>query len=85
MQDTVNTVVGILSQMQEDSSVPKNIRDRIRLTISILTDCDSENDIKCDRSLQALDDIASDPGIPVYVRTQIWNILSILEAKRPEP
>ncbi|MBS3108413.1 UPF0147 family protein [Candidatus Woesearchaeota archaeon] len=85
MQNTVNTVdtiVGMLSQIQEDFSVPKSIRDKIKSTISILADSGADATIKCDRSLQELDDIASDPAIPVYIRTQIWNILSILESDK---
>jgi len=30
--------------------------------------------------LQELDDISSDPNMPSYVRTQIWNVVSQLES-----
>lgn len=79
-QNSFDDIVAMLSQMEEDFSVPKNLRSKIKTTISLLNDCDIGLDIKCDRSLQELDDIANDPSIPVYVRTQIWNILSILES-----
>ncbi|MBS3095056.1 UPF0147 family protein [Candidatus Woesearchaeota archaeon] len=75
-------VVELLAQMGDDMAVPKNIRFRIKSTISILNDCGVEEQIKCDRSLQELDEIANDPGVPVYVRTQIWNVLSMLETTK---
>ena len=80
MQNTADTVLNMLSQMQQDFSLPKNVREKIRSTILILSDNCADHAIRCDRSLQHLDDIASDPAIPVYVRTQIWNMLSILES-----
>ena len=81
-QDSVNNIVAMLSQIEEDDSVPKNIRSKIKLTRTRLMDNAIETEIKCDRSIQELDDIAKDPAMPGYVRPQIWNILSILESNR---
>lgn len=81
-ENAFNNIVIMLSQIEEDSSVPKNIRGKIKSMILMLNDKCIEHEIKCDKSLQGLDDIANDPGMPVYIRTQIWNILSVLESGR---
>jgi uncharacterized protein (UPF0147 family) len=31
-----------------------------------------------------LDEITNDPNMPMYARTKIWNVVSLLEEKRRE-
>ncbi len=71
--------VNLLIQIEEDMTVPKNIRTKIREAISILNS-DDEEAIKLDRSLQHLDGLTDDPSVPSYTRAQILNIVSLLES-----
>lgn len=71
-----------LSMIEEDTSVPKNVRIKIKNAVNILSDDQEGNaDIKIDRSLQELGDVAEDPNIPQHTRMQIWSVLSMLESK----
>lgn len=71
--------VNLLIQIEEDLTVPKNIRNKIREAISILNG-EEEEAIRLDRSLQHLDGMTDDPNVPSYTRAQILNIVSILES-----
>jgi len=71
-------VVEALNELNDDSAVPKNIKIKIG-QISELLSSDSENSIKVNKVLQMLDEIAEDPNLESYTRTQIWNIASLLE------
>jgi len=75
----INEVVDLLVQIEEDPTVSKNIRTKIREAISILNGVEEEP-IKLDKSLQHLDGLADDPNVPSYTRTQILNIVSLLES-----
>jgi len=69
----------IMEQILDDRTVPKNIRDCILKSRDILGKGDEIN-IKVNTIIQLLDEITSDPNLPIYTRTQIWNIVSLLES-----
>ena len=58
----------------------KNIRIKIKSTISILQQDNCDINIKIDRSLQELSEVADDPNISSYTRMQIWSVVSQLES-----
>ena len=79
-QETVDSVIESLSQIQQDVSVPKNVRSKMENAIKALQDEAQNIKVKVDKSLQELECLDEDPNIPVYTRTQIWNIVSLLES-----
>lgn len=77
----VDTVVNILSEIQSDVTVPRNVRTKIEDIINTLKE-DTELSIKINKVLNGLDEIANDFNLQPYTRTQIWNIMSTLEKLR---
>jgi len=76
----VKDSVEILALIEQDNSVPKNVRERIKNSIVALEEKNIDVAIKINRSLQELDEISEDPNVPTYTRTQIWNVVSLLES-----
>lgn len=76
--DSTMEIIEFLAEFQEDSTVPKNVKAKIQKVAKILEGTDDIS-IKVDRALLELDDIQNDTNIQSYVRTQIWNIVSMLE------
>ena len=74
----VDVVVASLSEMQEDATVPRNVRTQIQSIIGALKAGD-ELSTKINKALNELDQIASDVNLQSYTRTQIWNLMSVLE------
>jgi len=72
-------VLEALSELQEDDSVPKNVRTRLVNACTALKCQERAISIRVDESIQELDEITDDTNIPVYTRTQIWDIVSKLE------
>lgn len=81
MADEIREIITILSQIEQDYTVPRNVRLKISSAISALSEKDKSVAVKINKSLQELDDIVNDPNIPIYTRTQIWSIISTLEIK----
>ncbi len=77
-KDNVNGIVSALTELEQDATVPKNIKDKVQKTIEALQG-NGDLSINIDKALQALDEIADDINIQPYTRTQIWNIVSMLE------
>jgi len=80
-QEALNEVFENLSLIEEDSAVPKNVREKIKSTKDILLNEEDNIDLKIDKSLSELSEVAEDPNLPAYVRMQIWSIVSQLESR----
>ena len=74
----LDNVVNSLSEVQEDATVPRNVRTQIQAILNTLKE-DTELVIKVNKALNELDEIANDVNLQSYTRTQIWNIMSMLE------
>ena len=79
MDETVLSLVEALAQIEQDSSVPKNVRLKLQNAMAALQDGDLDIKLKANKAIQELDDISEDPNIPSFVRPQIWNVVSMLE------
>lgn len=71
-------IIQALTNLKNDEGVPKNVRSKIDMIISDLRD-DSELSLKVGKSLHNLDEISEDLNLPPFIRTQIWNVSSMLE------
>ena len=74
----VDVVITSLNEIQEDATVPRNVRTKIESIIKALKE-EVELSIKINKALNELDELASDVNLQSYTRTQIWNIMSVLE------
>lgn len=81
----IEPIVKLLSEILEDRTVPRNIRAAAEEAKKELTE-NTENgwDIRLSSAISVLDEIINDPNMPMYTRTQIWNIVSMLEAVKRE-
>lgn len=71
-------IIQALTMLKNDDGVPKNVRSKIDTIISNLQD-DGDLSEKVGRSLHNLDEISEDLNLPPFIRTQIWNVSSMLE------
>ena len=76
--DQVNEIIEVLKTLTEEETIPKNVKTKVENTIKILKE-DGEMSLKINKALHELDDIGDDSNMQPYIRTQIWNIVSLLE------
>ena len=74
----MDEIVEALNSLSDDPSVPKNVKSAIMRIIVILKD-KVDDSIKVNKALHELDEVNNDPNLQPYTRTQIWNIVSMLE------
>ncbi len=79
MDDRVLDLIECLTQIEEDVSLPRNIKEKIRKAIDALGG-DKELKIRANKALRELDDVSDSSNLPSYVRPQIWNVVSMLES-----
>jgi uncharacterized protein len=74
----INQAINELQELQEDSSVPKNVRNKINSIITSLQQ-QAETTTKISRALQDLEEISEDNNMQSYTRMQLFNVVSLLE------
>jgi uncharacterized protein (UPF0147 family) len=74
----IEGVVEVLTELGEDGGVPRNVQERLGETIKVLKE-KTELKIRVNKALHELDEVADDPNLQQYTRTQIWNIVRVLE------
>ena len=77
----LSPVLALLDQIINDRTVPKNIRKAAEDSKSILNSSQAEQ-VRISTAIHILDEIINDPNMPLYTRTQIWNVVSMLEQAR---
>jgi uncharacterized protein len=78
--DQVKQIIESLSELKDDVTIPRNVREKLGNAIAALSHEDEEVSIRVDKALQEIDDVANDTNTQSYTRTQIWNIVSLLES-----
>jgi uncharacterized protein (UPF0147 family) len=71
----------MLEQIINDRTVPKNIRKAAEDSKTTLNSKGSL-ELRVSTAISILDEIINDPNMPIHTRTQIWNIVSMLERLR---
>lgn len=74
----LGSLIQSLSEINEDITVPRNVRNQIQNIINTLKE-DVILSIKVNKVLNQLDELANDVNLQPYTRTQIWNVMSALE------
>ncbi len=73
-------VINLIQQIANDRTVPRNIRAKCDESIEILRNEKEDVAVRVNTVISNMDEVSNDPNIPMYTRTQIWNIVSILES-----
>jgi uncharacterized protein len=73
-------IVESLSQLADDTSVPRNVRRGAQSAKDELAKARVALDVRIASAVYVLDDLANDPNLPTHGRTAIWSIISSLES-----
>ena len=79
----IETVIEIMGEIEEDTSIPRNIRKTVAGAKKRL-ETNEDTTVKIGAVVYALEEITEDINIPAHARTQIWTILSALESMKSE-
>ncbi len=79
VEDKIEAIIKLLDEINADRTVPKNIRRMVEEAKENLKNTENDMDVRINAAISILDEISNDPNIPIYTRTQVWNIVSMLE------
>jgi uncharacterized protein (UPF0147 family) len=78
----LDQAMGILTRVAEDNTTPRNIRRTAKQASDMLLDESLSLAARAANAIDVLDQISQDPNMPMYTRTRIWNVISVLEGIR---
>lgn len=73
----IEEILFTLNELKEDSTVSKNIKEKIEKIIVFLQE---DVNLGVDKAIHEIEEIMENNNIPSYTRTQIWNVVSLLES-----
>lgn len=79
-ENTINTCIQMLQHILEDNTIPRNIRRVADETRSVLMDESKTIGLRAATAISMIDEVSSDPNMPVHARTRIWELVSQLES-----
>ncbi len=77
--ENLQDALEILSELKEDTTLPKNVRTSIETIIKVLKEEEKELSLRIDRAMQELEEISSDINLDQFARGQILAVVSLLE------
>jgi len=81
-KQAMESALQTLNQLATSHSTPKNFKKTISdLIIELETEEDSLS-VRAANAISNLDDITQDPNVPSFVRTTLWQAVSVLESIR---
>ncbi|MCI4321967.1 MAG: UPF0147 family protein [Thermoplasmata archaeon] len=80
MSLAIAQTVATLTELADDSSVPRNVRRGAQSAREALGKPQVALDVRVASAVYVLDDLANDPNLPTHGRTAIWSIISQLES-----
>ncbi len=80
----LGAVIQRIEDLKDGRSVPSNVEDMLERTVTALEDDDEELSVRLNTAASILDEVSSDPNLPQHIRTEVWNVASMLESVESE-
>ena len=79
VEKEVEEVASLLEDINNDTSIPRNIRRSTTEALQQMMKKETSMDVKAASAIFILDDVVNDPNIPLHARTMIYTIIGKLE------
>ncbi len=81
-KESLDNAIQTLNQIASSHSTPKNFKKTINDLIVNLKSEEYSMSVRAANAISSLDDITQNPNIPSFVRTSLWQAVSVLESIR---
>tara|TARA_B100000959_G_scaffold66760_1_gene70843 strand:+ start:535 stop:798 length:264 start_codon:yes stop_codon:yes gene_type:complete len=81
-KQAMESAIQTLNQLATSHSTPKNFKKTISDLITELQTDEYSVSVRAANAISSLDDITQDPNVPSFVRTALWQAVSVLESIR---
>ena len=82
IKESMSSAIQTLNQLASSHSTPKNFKKTISELIVDLKSEEYSVSVRAANAISSLDDITQNPNVPSFVRTSLWQAVSVLESIR---
>jgi len=81
-EQSMESAIQTLNQLATSHSTPRNFKKTIADLVTELNSTEYTISVRAANAMSLLDDITQDANIPSFVRTSLWQAVSVLESIR---
>ncbi len=75
----IDDIKSIIGELAQDRKIPRNVRAVLEQAVRELEKEELPAKTRVNTVITMLDEISNDPNLQVFSRTEIWNVVSMLE------
>ena len=83
-EERLKDVTELMEPIIEDTTVPKNIRIKITKAKEEVLKKEGDRALNIMNAIYLIEEVSNDINMPFHIRTELWSILSELEAVKEE-
>ncbi len=80
LEPNVEEIISLMDEIIQDTSVPRNIRSAVSDAKELVLKKDGDPVVNVTQAIYILDEASNDVNVPMHTRTQLWSLISALEA-----
>ena len=78
MNFEMSQIVDSMKELSEDMTLPRNVKQKIEFVVEILKNS-GDLSMKVSKAIHEIEDLVEDKNLQAYSRTQLFNVISLLE------
>jgi uncharacterized protein (UPF0147 family) len=79
LEEKIAEVIKFIDLLTKDTSIPKNVRKGLEDAKASLQNTSEDATVRISNAVYAIQEVSNDVNLPLHARTQIWQVLGMLE------
>ena len=80
LEAKLEEIISLMDDIIQDTSVPRNIRSAVSDAKELVLKKEGDPVVNITQAIYILDEASNDVNVPMHTRTQLWSLISALEA-----
>ena len=78
-EEKLQEAIEYMDSLSKDTAFPRNVREAISKAKAELEKTGEEFDVRLSSAIYIIDDVSNDINVPMHARSELWNLVSMLE------
>jgi len=79
VEEKIAEIINFIELLTKDTSIPKNVRKGLEDAKASLKNTEEDATVRISNAVYAIQEVSNDVNLPLHARTQIWQVLGMLE------
>jgi uncharacterized protein (UPF0147 family) len=79
VEEKIAEIINFIDLLTKDTSIPRNVRKGLEDAKASLQNVNEDPTVRISNAVYAIQEVSNDVNLPLHARTQIWQVLGMLE------